>query len=39
MQIVLEAQNLPESGGVELELHRTFEIKVTAKAAQRQVNH
>lgn len=38
MQIVFEELNLPESGRVELTVQRSFEIKVTAAEAQRQVN-
>jgi hypothetical protein len=38
MQIVLETLNLPEQGTVEVTLHRSFEIKVTATEAQRLVN-
>lgn len=39
MTILLEQYILPEQGKVELNVHRTFEIKVTAEQARRQVNH
>lgn len=38
MTILLEQAAIPEKGNVELNIQRTFEIKVTAKEAQRQVN-
>lgn len=38
MTILLEQYTLPEQGTVELNIHRTFEIKVTAEQARRQVN-
>jgi hypothetical protein len=38
MTILLEHYTLPEQGTVELHIHRTFEIKVTAEQARRQVN-
>lgn len=38
MTILLEHGVLPEQGTVELNIQRTFEIKVTAEQARRQVN-
>lgn len=38
MTILLEQYTIPEKGNVELSVQRAFEIKVTAKEAQRQVN-
>ncbi len=38
MTILLEQYVLPEQGMVELDIHRTFEINVTAEQAHRQVN-
>jgi hypothetical protein len=38
MQIILDSFNLPERGTVELKVNRSFEIKVTAEEARRQVN-
>jgi len=38
MTILLEHSMLPEQGTVELDIHRTFEIKVTAEQARRKVN-
>jgi len=39
MQVVLDELNLPERGVVELTVQRSFEIKVTAEEARREVNH
>jgi len=38
MTIILEPYTIPEKGTVELNLNRSFEIKVTAEQARRQVN-
>lgn len=38
MTILLEPYIIPEKGKVELKVERSFEIKVTAEEAQRQVN-
>ena len=38
MTIVLDSYIIPEKGKVELNVNRTFEIKVTAEEARRQVN-
>ena len=38
MTILLEPYTLPEQGTVQLDIHRTFEIKVTAEQARCQVN-
>ena len=38
MQIILDALTLPERGMVKLKVNRSFEIKVTAEEARRQVN-
>lgn len=38
MTILLEHHALPEQGTVELDIHRVFEIKITAEQARRQVN-
>lgn len=38
MTILLEQYTLPEQGTVQLDVHRTFEINVTAEQARRQVN-
>lgn len=38
MTILLEHDALPERGTVKLDIHRVFEIKVTAEQARRQVN-
>ncbi len=38
MTILLEQSTLPERGTVEIHLNQTFEIKVTAEEARRQVN-
>jgi hypothetical protein len=38
MTIILEQSTLPERGVVEIHFNQTFEIKVTAEEARRQVN-
>ena len=38
MEILLDHYPLPEQGQVEINLRRTFEIKMTAETARRQVN-
>ncbi|MFN8488831.1 MAG: hypothetical protein U0350_14610 [Caldilineaceae bacterium] len=38
MTILLEQHALPDQGTVELDIHRIFEIKITAEQARRQVN-
>jgi hypothetical protein len=38
MTIILEPYTIPEKGKVELQISRSFEIKVTADEARRQVN-
>jgi hypothetical protein len=38
MTITLDSYTIPERGPVTIELNRSFEIKVTAEEAQRQVN-
>lgn len=38
MTIILEPYSIPEKGKVELNVNRSFEIKVTAEEARRQVN-
>lgn len=38
MQVVFEKLDLPEQGVVELTMQHSFEIKVTAEEARRQVN-
>lgn len=39
MTITLDPYSIPERGKVNLHLKRSFEIKVTAEEAQRQVSH
>jgi hypothetical protein len=38
MAIVLDPYTIPEKGQVELKVNRSFEIKVTAEEARRQIN-
>jgi hypothetical protein len=38
MAIILDSYTIPEKGKVELKVDRSFEIKVTAEEARRQVN-
>ena len=38
MTIILEAYTIPEKGKIELKVERSFDIKVTAEEARRQVN-
>jgi len=39
MAIILEPYTLPAKGMVEVKLERSFEIKISAEEARRQVNH
>jgi len=38
MTIILDSYTIPEKGVVEINLNRSFEIKITAEEARRQVN-
>ncbi|MDM8527073.1 hypothetical protein QUF58_02570 [Anaerolineales bacterium HSG24] len=39
MSIMINNKTIPEKGSITLKIDRTFEIRVTAKQAQRTVNH